>query len=762
MQGPTPRWDQPPDSRDNTVSMPRVDPADWTDRPTGTAAADGTAALTPELPAFGDPYALPPRARAAEPETTAEPEAGAAAAAVATELLQAVALEDIAAPDDVAPPEDWAAPEDCEAPEDTAPPEDVAAPGEWDAPEDTAPRVAAALPSAEHVAETAASPEAEPLAWAAAEPAAPAEPVAGQAGPTGPVARQAGPSRSAATEPSSVGRPDAPGTPGRPAAGSILDLRARLATLPAGHPASPYDDAGRLKPAPVRLRQLELGLPARSVGVTGYAGFSGLDRDDETDDLGPDTAAVAAADPASEVAASDPVPGHAADHHADADPGDSTPERGRPRDRDQSGGGPLIAGAPDGATTASSPASGAGQTAETAADPGDAPSTGGGPTPSAERPTDGPATTNNAVTSPHPAANGNGTPREAGQPRGDRAGIGPRLATGQNGNGGRHVPPDVQHPRGRSADADDRGHGSAPAGRSDSATAPWPAIDVPSRTVEKRTGDGDGERQDPSPRGSAPTEAQRSQPRSAGQNRPDQGRAATAQVSRRPGAPPGPVPSAARLTAAQHELVQRILAACRAAEGRNAVGGYGSSGLTPAMLRIAAQLPIGGLAPGSEADTLKPADRLAAKLARLIARQPGASPEHVAASISDAIRYAFAFDTASYTEGTLLVHRKLKTQGFELEARRNLWDSSEYKGVFTRWRDPAHRLPFEVQFHTRESWAVVKQTHDAYARITDPATPPAERQRLREQQATATATVLRPPGWLDLADFPADDREQRR
>ena len=35
-------------------------------------------------------------------------------------------------------------------------------------------------------------------------------------------------------------------------------------------------------------------------------------------------------------------------------------------------------------------------------------------------------------------------------------------------------------------------------------------------------------------------------------------------------------------------------------------------------------------------------------------------------SISDAIRYAFTFDTATYTEGTLLVHRKLKTQGFEL------------------------------------------------------------------------------------------------
>jgi hypothetical protein len=208
--------------------------------------------------------------------------------------------------------------------------------------------------------------------------------------------------------------------------------------------------------------------------------------------------------------------------------------------------------------------------------------------------------------------------------------------------------------------------------------------------------------------------------------------------------------------------MDRILTACRAAEGRNAVGSYGSSGLTAAMRRIAAQLPFGGLAPGSEADTLKSADRLAAKLARLLARQPGRSAEQVAAGIGDAIRYAFTFDTATYTEGTLLVHRKLKTQGFELETRRNQWDSPEHKGVFTRWRDPAHGLPFEVQFHTGQSWAFAKRTHEDYVRITDPATSPAERARLRAQQATAALVVEQPPGCGEIADFRAGPREQPR
>jgi len=187
-------------------------------------------------------------------------------------------------------------------------------------------------------------------------------------------------------------------------------------------------------------------------------------------------------------------------------------------------------------------------------------------------------------------------------------------------------------------------------------------------------------------------------------------------------------------------------------------GGYGTSGLTPALQRLAAQLPVGGLAPGSEADTLKPADRFAAKLSRLIARNPGRSPEELAAEISDGVRYAFVFEPADYTEATWLVHRKLKAQGFDLEVRRNRWESPEYKGIFTCWRDPAHDLTFEVQFHTSESWAVHKRTHDAYVRITDPATSPAERAELRARQVDATAAAKPPPGYHEIADFRPEQR----
>jgi hypothetical protein len=187
-------------------------------------------------------------------------------------------------------------------------------------------------------------------------------------------------------------------------------------------------------------------------------------------------------------------------------------------------------------------------------------------------------------------------------------------------------------------------------------------------------------------------------------------------------------------------------------------GGYGSSGLTPVIHRLAAQLPAGGLAPGSEADSLKPAGRFAAKLAKLIARNPGRQPDELAASISDAVRYAFAFEADDYTECTWLVHRKLKTQGFELETRRNRWESPEHKGIFTCWRDPAHGISFEVQFHTMASWDAAKRTHDAYVHITDPATPAGERAQLRARQVLAAASAGAPPGCMEIADFRTEQR----
>jgi len=121
--------------------------------------------------------------------------------------------------------------------------------------------------------------------------------------------------------------------------------------------------------------------------------------------------------------------------------------------------------------------------------------------------------------------------------------------------------------------------------------------------------------------------------------------------------------------------------------------------------------------------------------------------------VHDGIRYAFVFETEHYAEGTLQVHSRLKGHGFELEARWNGWESREYKGINSRWRDPAHDLVFEVQFHTASSWDVWQQARASYQQIIDPRTLPAERMRLRAVHAEKSSVISVPPGCTAIPDF---------
>ncbi len=432
----------------------------------------------------------------------------------------------------------------------------------------------------------------------------------------------------------------------RPPAGSLSDLRSRLARLPDGHPSSPYDDGGTQRPPPIRLKQLELGLPAPERVHPGPIAESGR--------------------------VSEPGTGP----HLDSGP--------QPADFDR----------PAEPSTTASP----------------------------------PPATDVAPPAPDPNANGH-----SGAPRRAR--------------------PQWQDPY---ASPPGNGHSwhSRPGAPADLALGPWsPGTETTAGTNgDPRTSDAHTR---PNPQGPRDTAARPGVPDRA-EIPPQRDAAALAD----PLARHGPVarPDIGQPNHEIRDLTAHVMALSRTAEGRNQFGDYGSSGVTPAIQRIAAQLPYGGLAPGSEANSVKSPERFAAKLARLIARNPGRPAEDLAWAIYDVIRYAFSFEPADYIEGTWLVHRKLKTQGFELEARRNRWENPEYKGIWTRWRDPAHSLAFEVQFHTPASWVVVQRTHEAYMRITDPATPPGERARLRAGQVSAAAEASPPPRCLEIGDFRADAR----
>jgi hypothetical protein len=207
------------------------------------------------------------------------------------------------------------------------------------------------------------------------------------------------------------------------------------------------------------------------------------------------------------------------------------------------------------------------------------------------------------------------------------------------------------------------------------------------------------------------------------------------------------------LTPDECQVADEALTRRRTAEGRNVFGSYGHSGLTPAMRRLEAQLEHGQLLPETEGYALKPPDLFKERLADLILRHPDKSVDELADEVHDGIRYTCIFDTEHYADATLQVHSRLKGQGFELEVRRNCWRNPEYKGINTRWRDPAHNIVFEVQFHTASSWDAKQRAYTSYRQIMDLATSPAERRRLRAIHAEMAAAIPVPPRCTAIPDY---------
>ena len=112
------------------------------------------------------------------------------------------------------------------------------------------------------------------------------------------------------------------------------------------------------------------------------------------------------------------------------------------------------------------------------------------------------------------------------------------------------------------------------------------------------------------------------------------------------------------------------LAVRQAAEGRDADGGYGEGGLTPAMRRIEAELTHGTLVPDTEKFALKSPDRFKEKLARMISLEPDIMPGDHAARIHDGIRYTFLFEDQFYSAGVRHAENRLACDGYKLVGRK--------------------------------------------------------------------------------------------
>ena len=150
---------------------------------------------------------------------------------------------------------------------------------------------------------------------------------------------------------------------------------------------------------------------------------------------------------------------------------------------------------------------------------------------------------------------------------------------------------------------------------------------------------------------------------------------------------------------------------------------------------------------------LKGEERLKEKIAEKIEHEPSRTPAGALRQINDAIRYTFCFEPANYSDGYRDVKQRLEAGKNRMVYSENHWHHDpEYKGINTRWMTHEGE-PFEVQFHTAESFHAKQQvTHNSYERLRNPLTEYDERRELRTFQRKVCYWITVPDGAAAIAD----------
>jgi hypothetical protein len=157
---------------------------------------------------------------------------------------------------------------------------------------------------------------------------------------------------------------------------------------------------------------------------------------------------------------------------------------------------------------------------------------------------------------------------------------------------------------------------------------------------------------------------------------------------------------------------------------------------------------------------LKGTERLKEKVARALEEQPNLTPRQALSAVPDAIRFTLSYSDEQYTAGLTADLERLSACGCELaKPLKNGWESDQYKGINTQWREPATAQLFEVQFHTQASYEAKQLSHAAYERIRNPQTSDAELPELEDFQRMVCAKIPIPPGATDIAYLPRKDRD---
>ena len=180
--------------------------------------------------------------------------------------------------------------------------------------------------------------------------------------------------------------------------------------------------------------------------------------------------------------------------------------------------------------------------------------------------------------------------------------------------------------------------------------------------------------------------------------------------------------------------------------------------ITPAMRAIESEDPDRHLM-GLE-HHLKGTERLKEKVATALEEQPNLTPRQALSAVPDAIRFTLSYTDEKYAAGLSADLERLTASGCELaKPLKNGWESDQYKGINTQWREPATAQLFEVQFHTQASFEAKQLSHTAYERIRNPQTSDAELPELEDFQRKVCAKIPIPPGATDIAYLPRKDRD---
>ena len=191
------------------------------------------------------------------------------------------------------------------------------------------------------------------------------------------------------------------------------------------------------------------------------------------------------------------------------------------------------------------------------------------------------------------------------------------------------------------------------------------------------------------------------------------------------------------------------------------------------LSRIAERVSRAELAPESARHALLEPDVFRARFTEMLGRHPDRTPEQLARRVPGALSYSFVLDDGHYAEGIGLVQEALELQGFQLQARRNMWSSAAHKCVLTVWHDRLTDLTFQVQFHTAGSLDAQHLARTTATLINDPRIPPAEAANLKSDIQAAWAALPAPTGHSGIADYwresgitarqlPARPRDYRR